>query len=76
MNFYLFLKGLFEMFSTNSIKLGGILDHETDVITLASRFTKLACYYVAKELNVYEICNEKTSSIIYKYLNSFNLLLT
>lgn len=62
------------MFSTNSTKLGGILDHETDIITLASRFTKPACYYVAKELNVYEICNEKTSSLIYKYLNSFNLL--
>lgn len=67
-------QGLFEMFSTNSTKLGGILDHETDIITLASRFESPACYFVAKELNVYEIYNEKSSSIIYKYLNSLNLL--
>lgn len=67
-------QGLFEMFSANLSKLGGILDHETDIITLASRFTTPACYYVAKELNVYEILNQQSSSIIHKYLRSLNIL--
>lgn len=52
--------------------MGGILDHETDIISLASRFEKPSCYYVAAELNVYEITSKKTSSVIYNFFNSFN----
>jgi len=56
----------------NSQKVGGILDHETDIISLASRFEKPSFYYVAAELNVFEITSEKTSSKIFNYLNSLN----
>ena len=62
------------MFSATTNKLGGLLDHETDIITLASRFKQPAVYYVAKQLNVYEILNDNISSLFYKYLSSINLV--
>lgn len=43
------------MFSSNSVKTGGILDHETDIISFASRLKKSKVYYVAKEMKVYEL---------------------
>lgn len=49
------MKGLFEVFSSNSVKTGGILDHETDLISFASRLRKSKLYYVAKEMKVYEL---------------------
>lgn len=56
--FLIFSKGLFEIFSSNSVKTGGILDHETDLISFASRLRKSKLYYVAKELKVYELIHQ------------------
>jgi hypothetical protein len=47
--------GLFEIFSSATIKSGGILDHIKDVVSLASRLKKPKFYYVAKELKVIEL---------------------
>ena len=49
------------MFSSNSTKVGGILDHERDLISLADHVKTPRIYYVAKELKVYEIVTEKSS---------------
>ncbi len=69
--FKLILKGLFELFSSNSTKFGGILDHERDLISLAERITTSKNYYVAKEMKVYELVLEKSLSfnIFDKILN-------
>jgi len=40
LNGLFFTKGLFEIFSSTSKKAGGILDHEKDVISFASRLKK------------------------------------
>ncbi len=53
-------EGLFEIFSSNSIKHDGILDHEKDIIGLASRLTMPRNYFVAKEMKVYEISKFQT----------------
>lgn len=50
------------MFSSNSVKRGGILDHETDLISFASRLRKPKSYYVAKEMKVYELITNPSSS--------------
>lgn len=63
--------GLFELFSSNSIKFGGILDHERDLISLADHITTPKNYYVAKEMKVYELFLEKSLSfsLFHKLLN-------
>jgi len=58
-----YFEGLFEIFSSTSKKAGGILDHEKDVISFASRLKKSSAYYVAKEMKVYEIMVEKKFSL-------------
>lgn len=52
------------MFSSNSTKSGGILDHERNLISLADRLKKPNNYYVAKEMQVYEIVSDKSISLI------------
>lgn len=51
--------GLFEVFSSNSIKSDGILDHEKDIASFVTRLQKPKLYYVAKEMKVYEIVPDK-----------------
>ncbi|CAF0819430.1 unnamed protein product, partial [Brachionus calyciflorus] len=47
--------GLFEIFSSNSTKSDGILDHEKDIVSLMTRIRKPKLYYVSKDMKVYEM---------------------
>jgi hypothetical protein len=42
------------------VKTGGILDHETDLVSFASRLRKSKTYYVAKEMKVYELISNNS----------------
>ena len=55
-------QGLFEVFTCNSHKHDDLLDHEKDLISLATRLSRPKFFYVAKEMNVYEMPTSTVST--------------